>query len=255
MDIEKVFPLALVAMFVFFIALESLRPARPLPRVGGWRRKGVVAFVMAGAVSATSPLLYIDFIDRHRIGNLEPLGTLGGALLSFVLLELGGYWVHRAFHAKPLWRLTHQLHHSAERVDIYGAAYFHPVEIAITGFIGSLVSTLLLGVSAHAAALAALFGIGLSMFQHTNVKTPRWLGYVIQRPESHSVHHQRGRHALNYSRLPFVDMLFGSFENPEYFEPEAGFYPGASGRVIEMLTGIDIASVPDRDRTRSVPAT
>ena len=35
-----------------------------------------------------------------------------------------------------------------------------------------------------------------------NVRTPQWLGYLVQRPESHSVHHQRGVHAYNYSDLP-----------------------------------------------------
>jgi sterol desaturase/sphingolipid hydroxylase (fatty acid hydroxylase superfamily) len=86
------------------------------------------------------------------------------------------------------------------------------------------------------------------MFQHANIKTPRWLGYLIQRPESHSVHHQRGRHAMNYSRLPIFDILFGTFENPEYFQSESGFYPGASRRILAMLGGVDVSA--DRSATR-----
>ena len=36
--------------------------------------------------------------------------------------------------------------------------------------------------------VAAFYG----MFQHWNVRTPQWLGYVIQRPESHGLHHELG---------------------------------------------------------------
>ncbi|MFZ5892356.1 MAG: sterol desaturase family protein [Myxococcota bacterium] len=242
MDIEKAVPLVLMTVFFGFIAVETLRPARPLPSVRGWKLKGVLAFFITGAVSASVPLLYIDSIRAHRLLDLESLGTLGGATLAFVVGELIGYWAHRLSHGRLLWRLYHQVHHSAERVDVYGSAFFHPLEIAISGFVGALASTLLLGVSAQAAALAGLIAVSLSIFQHANIRTPRWLGYLIQRPESHSVHHRRGAHTMNYSRLPIIDMLFGTFENPEFFELETGFYTGASKRMLQMFAGVDIAA-------------
>jgi sterol desaturase/sphingolipid hydroxylase (fatty acid hydroxylase superfamily) len=251
MDFERVFPLALTTLFVGFIVAETMRPARPLPKVARWKRKGVIAFLVTGAVSASVPLLYIDFIRAHRLVNLESLGTYGGAALAFLAGELVGYWVHRASHGTFLWRAYHQLHHSAERVDVFGSAYFHPLEIAIGGFIGAIVGTMLLGVSAQAAALAGIVAVGLSILQHANLKTPRWLGYLVQRPEAHSVHHRRGVHSKNYSRLACVDMLFGTFENPDYFEPDAGFYPGASQRVFEMLVGVDVGQPAS---TRKVPS-
>lgn len=242
MDLEKAFPLVLTALFVGFIVVEAARPARPLPKISGWRVQGVAAFFVTGAVSASVPLLYMDYIRAHRLMNLEGLGTLGGAALALVASELVGYWVHRASHGKLLWRAYHQVHHSAERVDVYGAAFFHPLEIAVGGFVGSVVNTSLLGVSPQAAALAGVVAIAISMFQHLNVRTPRFLGYVVQRPESHSLHHRRGAHDKNYSRLPAIDLLFGTFENPEYFEPQAGFHPGASKRLLAMLVGIDVAA-------------
>jgi sterol desaturase/sphingolipid hydroxylase (fatty acid hydroxylase superfamily) len=241
MDIEKAFPVVLTSLFVGFILVEALKPARPLPKVAGWKLKGIAAFFVTGAVSASLPLLYIDFARAHRLMNLESLGTLGGAALAFVAGELVGYWVHRASHGGLLWRAYHQVHHSAERVDVFGSAFFHPLEIAVGGVVGAALTTMLLGVSAQAAALAGLVAISLSIFQHANVSTPRWLGYLIQRPESHSVHHRRGLHSKNFSRIPLIDMLFGTFENPEYFVPEAGFYPGASGRLLAMLVGVDVS--------------
>jgi sterol desaturase/sphingolipid hydroxylase (fatty acid hydroxylase superfamily) len=82
-----------------------------------------------------------------------------------------------------------------------------------------------------------------SIFQHGNFHTPRWLGYIVQRPESHSFHHERGVHGRNYSDLPIFDLLFGTFYNPQRFASETGFYDGASKRIADMLRFRDV-SVP-----------
>ncbi len=97
------------------------------------------------------------------------------------------------------------------------------------------------GVSAEAAILINLLATFYGMFQHANIKTPHWLGYIIQRPESHSCHHERGVHARNYSDLPLWDMVFGTFHNPKTFDGEVGFYEGSSKRVGDLLRGRLIA--------------
>jgi sterol desaturase/sphingolipid hydroxylase (fatty acid hydroxylase superfamily) len=80
------------------------------------------------------------------------------------------------------------------------------------------------------------------MFQHMSFRTPRWLGYIIQRPESHSVHHGKNVHRYNYSDLPLWDLIFGTFRNPEAFQKEHGFYAGGSERIAEMLVFQDVTS-------------
>jgi len=81
------------------------------------------------------------------------------------------------------------------------------------------------------------------VFQHANLKTPRWVGYLVQRPESHAVHHERGVHAYNYSDLPLWDMVFGTFRNPAADRPlpQQGFYDGASARLLDMLLFRDVS--------------
>ena len=69
------------------------------------------------------------------------------------------------------------------------------------------------------------------------MRTPHWLGYLIQRPESHCVHHQRGRHRNNYSDLPLWDMLFGTFENPRAQPGPCGFAQEAEQQLGPMLVG------------------
>jgi sterol desaturase/sphingolipid hydroxylase (fatty acid hydroxylase superfamily) len=132
------------------------------------------------------------------------------------------------------------MHHSAERIDTFGAFWFSPLDMIGWTALFSLCLTLI-GVTPEAATLAMLGATFLSVFQHANLRTPRWLGYVVQRPESHSRHHARGVHADNYSDLPIFDLMFGTFCNPREFAAENGFYDGASARVVEMVCLRDVS--------------
>jgi sterol desaturase/sphingolipid hydroxylase (fatty acid hydroxylase superfamily) len=245
MDFEMLVTLAIPVMFVGLIVVERVAPARPLAKVPRWRMKGVLFFLMVAVLSTAAPMLWMDFVQRHRLMNLEWTGVLGGAAIAFAGTQLFAYWWHRLMHnVGPLWRWFHQTHHSAERLDIFGANYFHPLDILGFAFLQSAVPYLVFGVRGEAAMLAGVVGTFYAFFQHTNVRTPRWLGYVIQRPESHSVHHGRGVHRHNYADLPLWDVVFGTFRNPPAFEAEAGFWDGASRRLGALLAGRDVAARP-----------
>ena len=77
------------------------------------------------------------------------------------------------------------------------------------------------------------------LFQHANVSTPQWLGVLIQRPESHGVHHRRGVHGYNYADFPLWDMLMGTFRNPRRFDGDVGFDGAATHGVFQLLRGRD----------------
>ena len=131
--------------------------------------------------------------------------------------------------------MFHQMHHSAERLDTYGAFFFSPLDMIGWTALGTICFSIITGLSPQAITITLLVTNFLGIFQHANIKTPAWLGYVIQRPESHTVHHAKGIHAYNYSDLPLFDMLFGTFKNPARYEHETGFYNGASSRIKDML--------------------
>ncbi|MDO8697733.1 MAG: sterol desaturase family protein, partial [Pseudomonas sp.] len=114
--------------------------------------------------------------------------------------------------------------------------YFsHPLEVALKVTSSTLVSTLLLGMSPLAAALVGLFVALTSLFQHSNINTPRWLGYIVQRPESHCLHHEYQVHGRNYSDLPLWDMVFGTFANPQAFSGKVGFQLATPPSVLDLL--------------------
>ncbi|WP_096875613.1 sterol desaturase family protein [Methylomonas koyamae] len=237
--------LTVFALYALLIAWEALRPARPLPTVPGWRRRGIAAFFCYWLLSSYLPLLWNGYLLRYRCLDLTGLGDAYGALVGLLLYEFCVYLWHRAMHAsETLWRSFHQWHHSAERLDCFGAFWFSPLDMLGWTLLSSLALTLLIGVTPQAAAWVLYATTFCSVFQHANVKTPHWLGYFLQRPESHSVHHQSGVHAGNYSDLPLFDLLFGTFRNPQEFAGQTGFYRGASNRLWDMLLMRDVTRPP-----------
>jgi sterol desaturase/sphingolipid hydroxylase (fatty acid hydroxylase superfamily) len=236
---------AVLALYLLLVALDFARPARRFEPVPFWRLKGSAFFVLYFAISTYLPFVWDGFLAEHRLIDASGLGLGWGALVGFLVLELGVYIWHRALHRVPaLWRWFHQTHHSAERVDIWGAMYFHPLDVAGFSLLGSLALVGGVGVDPRAAVIAGSVSWALGIFQHANLKTPAWLGYLVVRPESHARHHERGVHAKNYSDLPLWDMLFGTFENPVTWNGLAGFYSGASRRLAALLGGRDISSAP-----------
>lgn len=247
--------LGALGLYALLMLWEALRPGRALPRVRGWVLRGLGVFAVYFLLSSYLPLWWDAHLAPYRLFDLTGLGTVGGGLVAVLVYELLVYGWHRTMHARPLlWRWFHQMHHSAERIDTYGAFYFSPLDMIGWTFIGSFTLTVLVGVSAQAATLFLLATLFLGIFQHANIATPRWLGYLVQRPESHSVHHARGVHLYNYSDLPVFDLLFGTFRNPREFAPAAGFYDGASARIPEMLIGRDVSDPPTPTQWRAEAA-
>jgi sterol desaturase/sphingolipid hydroxylase (fatty acid hydroxylase superfamily) len=243
-------PISLTAIGVYaaLIIWEALRPARKLPEVRGWALRGLTAFAVFFYLSSYLPLIWDSYLAEYQLIDLTGLGTFGGAVAGLCLYELGVYWWHRSMHdSDTLWRIFHQMHHSAERLDTYGAFWFSPMDMIGWTALGSLALVLVIGVTPEAATVFILSTFFLSIFQHANVRTPRWLGYLIQRPEAHSVHHEKGVHYYNFSDLPVFDILFGTFRNPEAHAAEQGFYPGASSRVGAMLAFRDVSTTAGRD--------
>jgi sterol desaturase/sphingolipid hydroxylase (fatty acid hydroxylase superfamily) len=225
--------------FVALLVVERVFPARRLPRVRWWLLKGFIGFAIAGALSAVIPAAITSALALHTLAGVPAWAQVVVALLATELLS---YVVHRAMHTIPaLWRWTHQMHHSAERIDIAGSAIFHPFELALRFTLAGLVIAAL-GVEAGPAALTGYLNFFLGTFQHLNVRTPQWLGWILQRPEAHSIHHARGVHAYNYGNLMVFDILFGTFRNPAAFTEEAGFWDGASTQIGRMLAGRDVAT-------------
>jgi sterol desaturase/sphingolipid hydroxylase (fatty acid hydroxylase superfamily) len=251
--LEDLLNFGFLAFLAGLMIIDVLRPARKFPTMRHWRLKGIAFTVLALTVGAILPLAWDAWLGEHRLLDLTALGTLGGAVVGLLASQLVGYWWHRALHGIPwLWRI-HQMHHSAERIDIYGANLFHPLDIVGWTFVPSFSLVMVFGITAEAAVIVVTITSALAMLGHANIATPAWLGYLIQRPENHATHHQRGLHAHNYGDIALWDMVFGTWRNPSAWNGVGGFYDGASERIAPMLLGRDVTNAPTRGESRTAP--
>ncbi|WP_304343298.1 sterol desaturase family protein [Chryseobacterium koreense] len=233
--------IVVISIFLILMIAEEIVPGRKLPHVKFWRLKGIAAFVAYFFLSTYLPMIWGETLDKYRIFDLTLLGDYWGALVALLLYELGVYIWHRSMHKNNiLWRVFHQMHHSAERVDTYGAFFFSPMDMIGFTVLGSLTMVWIAGFTPQASIYALYGATFLAVIQHANIKTPQWMGYIFQRPESHSLHHAKGVHAYNYSDLPLFDLIFGTFRNPKEFSKETGFYDGASSKITKMILFKDI---------------
>jgi sterol desaturase/sphingolipid hydroxylase (fatty acid hydroxylase superfamily) len=227
-----------LAVGIVMMAVEARAPGRRWPQVRGWWLRALLLNGAQVVVTLLAGQLWDGWMMAHRPWSADGLGLVGGALVGYLAITFVYYWWHRWRHESSLlWRWLHQVHHSATRIEIVTSFYKHPLEVLVNGLLSSAVLYLLVGVPAEAAAGAvALSGLA-ELVYHWNVRTPHWLGYLFQRPESHCVHHQTGLHARNYSDLPVWDMLFGTFHNPHDWEARCGFGVAEEQRLPDMLAG------------------
>ena len=234
--------LTFFALFGGVWGVEALFPARRLPTIPGHRLRGVATLLIYFLISSYLPLVVGPWLALFKVADLTFLGTWRGGAAAFLVYQLLAYAYHRSLHHfDGLFRAVHQMHHSAERLDVASAFLFGPLDM-IGWTLISTVALSIAGITPGATVVFLLGGAFVSTFQHANLRTPRWLGYLIQRPESHSHHHARGVHAQNYADLPLIDLLFGTFVNPREFADHTGYYDGASGRVADMLLLRDVST-------------
>jgi sterol desaturase/sphingolipid hydroxylase (fatty acid hydroxylase superfamily) len=212
------------ATVVFFIA-ERILPGRELPEAPGWYFRAAflnlsqVGIVLLAGIGWNR---WLQGWSLFHISESMPLllqGLLGWFVGTFVF-----YWWHRARHDfNFLWRVCHQVHHSPARIELLTAFYKHPVEIAADSMLSSLLLFSVLGASPVAGAWFNVFAVLGEYFYHSNLRTPHWVGYFLQRPEHHSIHHQLDVHQFNYGDITWWDRLFGTFRDASDFAPQCGF--------------------------------
>jgi sterol desaturase/sphingolipid hydroxylase (fatty acid hydroxylase superfamily) len=162
--------------------------------------------------------------------------------LAYLVITWVFYWWHRIRHeSKTLWLIFHQFHHSPENLEVLTSFYKHPFEIILNVIIIGIIVYPILGLCLDANMWLTIFSAYGEAFYHMNIKTPYWMGFIIQRPESHRVHHLRDkRFCKNYSDVPLWDILGGTFYNPRLDTCETGFSQGAESKVMLMLRCKDV---------------
>lgn len=189
----------------------------------GITRLAVVAAVALLALLMGVPLereqVQAFFEGRGRAVRWQPVGL---QVLEVLLLgDLVGYWVHRLFHGRGLWRF-HAVHHGSKDLDWLSAVRL-PVNDVVSR-VAQIVPVLLLGFPATILAGYVPFLSFWAILLHANVG---WsfgpLRYVIASPAFHRWHHtseEEGRDRNFAGLFPFFDLVFGTFYLPEGRQPQ-----------------------------------
>lgn len=231
-------PIAIIvsATFFFFV-LERRLPGRELPEAPGWYARAAFLNVCQVAIVLLAGISWNRWMHRwslfHVSGSISPLaqGLLGWFVGTFVF-----YWWHRARHdVHFLWRVFHQVHHSPSRIEMLTSFYKHPIEIVADSMLASALMFSILGASPTAGAWFNVFAVLGEYFYHSNLHTPKWFGYFLQRPEHHSIHHELDVHGFNYGDITWWDRLFGTFLEADDFATQCGFPDGHEKRLGRML--------------------
>ena len=236
--------LMILGMYVALFAWEQFFPRnKNLPKIPFATARGVISMVVFFMIGTYLPIFTDGFLSAYQLIDLSGLHVGLQIMIGLAFYQFALYFYHRAMHKSDfLWKVFHQMHHSSEKMDIPSTFYFSPMDMIGFTVLGSTVFAFIMGLSAPAITGVILGLYFLSMFQHANIQTPEWLGYFIQRPEQHAIHHERGVHKYNYSDFPIYDLMFGTFKNPRDFQRETGFHDGASGQVVDMIMFKDVAT-------------
>jgi sterol desaturase/sphingolipid hydroxylase (fatty acid hydroxylase superfamily) len=226
------------------LVLERVRPATLLPTVRGWTfrsRLFILLEILTVAFVALLGLFLYSWLGLSPIFNLADLSLAAQVTINFVVSSFVFYWWHRLRHESDFWWLaTHQLHHSASRIETVTAFFKHPLEVGLDTLLNLALSFVMLGVCKEAFIAHTALIASSQFFVHMNVSTPQWVGYFIQRPEMHRIHHQYDVHKNNYSDLPLWDYLFGTYSNPPNVVIDCGFTAEREQQLRNMLRFEDV---------------
>lgn len=230
------------AVFFACFIIERIFPGWPLPHVRTWPVRVIAVNVVQLAVVLIAGLTWEKWLGSWSLFRLsDHTSPFVGGFVAYFIATFIFYWWHRWRHEYDfLWRLFHQIHHSPQRLEVITSFYKHPIEMIVNSIFGSLIVYTTLGLSLEAGAIYTAFTALGEFFYHTNIRTPRWVGFVFQRPEMHRIHHQHDRHKNNYGDITWWDMLFGTYENPREWVYTCGFDDDKEQRLMAMLAYKDV---------------
>ncbi|MEL7481189.1 MAG: sterol desaturase family protein [Pseudomonadota bacterium] len=216
---------------LIFAAMALLEVARPRRALTGqkWHR-WLTNFGMLGAATVVARLLgqlagplvavgMAALAADQGIGlfNLVAAPAWLEILLAVAALDLAIWFQHVLSHRIPfLWRM-HRVHHADRDIDLTTALRFHPFEIVLS-MLYKVVVVAALGPSVWAVILFEIVLNGSAMFNHANVRLPKWLDAALRTfmvtPDMHRIHHSvhRHEHDTNYGFfLSIWDRIFRTY--------------------------------------------
>ncbi len=210
-------------LFIGLFILERLKPARHFPVLREWFLHWLGLMVFA-SLWLFGLLLLWPVVPAFWEG-LQAWSLWSKVLVTYLVFSFVAYWYHRLRHSIPLlWHYIHYMHHAPAHMDTRVTFWRHPFEMVLDSLVILAVGKMI-GADVEVIIGVLIVESMLEIFHHSNLHTPkrmRWVGYFLQLPEQHLIHHQQGLHRWNYGTVTLWDTLFGTVRVPADWQGQVG---------------------------------
>ncbi|KAF0842860.1 sterol desaturase/sphingolipid hydroxylase (fatty acid hydroxylase superfamily) [Methylovorus glucosotrophus] len=178
--------------------------------------KIVRVFSQSIPLLVTVPVGY--WLSRHPVVDLSNYGAIS-YLLLFIGYEFGFYFRHRFAHQTRWFWISHQVHHSANHLNLSVAFRVSVGEILMGAMLFHVIPLSLLGFDPITILGAAAIGGAIALWNHST-----WIGKlgplegILSTPSAHRVHHARNpeyigeKEGANFGALTVIfDRIFGTY--------------------------------------------
>ena len=194
----------------------------------GWRKgfdtvrnMDMISSLSSGVTNVTKDVLglaiaigiypfMLKYLAVTRIEN-----TLLVYIITFIVIDFNGYWVHRWSHQVNLFWNLHVIHHSSEEFNL-ACALRQSISSFFNLFTVLLLPAAILGIPQDVINIVAPIQLFAQFWYHTrHIGRMGFLEKIIVTPSHHRVHHAVNPEYMdkNLSQIFIVwDKLFGTFQ-------------------------------------------
>ena len=194
----------------------------------GWRKgfdtvrnMDMISSLSSGITNVTKSVLEITIaigiypFMLHYLALTTIENTVLVYVLTFIIIDFNGYWVHRWSHQVNLFWNLHVIHHSSEEYNL-ACALRQSISAFFNMFTVLLLPAALLGIPEQVIATVAPLQLFAQFWYHTrHINKMGFLEKIIVTPSHHRVHHAVNPEYMdkNLSQIFIIwDKLFGTFQ-------------------------------------------
>ncbi len=194
----------------------------------GWRKgfdtvrnMDMISSLSSGITNVTKSVLEITIaigiypFMLHYLALTTIENTVLVYVLTFIIIDFNGYWVHRWSHQVNLFWNLHVIHHSSEEYNL-ACALRQSISAFFNMFTVLLLPAALLGIPEQVIATVAPLQLFAQFWYHTrHINKMGILEKIIVTPSHHRVHHAVNPEYMdkNLSQIFIIwDKLFGTFQ-------------------------------------------
>lgn len=211
----------LIAMPIFLILVLLEKFYGVLRGKDTYHNMDMISSLSSGITNVVKDVLGLSFtivsyqflVTHLAVFHIQ--STVLTYVITFIVLDFQGYWVHRWAHQINLFWNKHAIHHSSEEFNL-ACALRQSISTFVNLFTFFLIPAAIVGVPADVIAIVAPIHLFAQFWYHTrHIGKMGFLEHIIVTPSHHRVHHAINPEYMdkNHGQIFIIwDKLFGTFQ-------------------------------------------